>query len=193
MKIDIDVPDGVSGNWKIETFKVLKQDSDFMGMRALFQGGRGRIQEGSYKKLTRNGEIIMSNTPDEIRDFRYSFPYNISGSILINGLGLGVVLKYLLLKPEITDITIIENSKDVIKLVAPTYEKDKRVTIIHANCFEWKPINGKRYNFVWHDIWDNITSKNLPEMEKLHRKYGRRANSQASWCKELCKRNRYGK
>jgi hypothetical protein len=33
---------------------------------------------------------------------------------------------------------------------------------------------GKRYDMVWHDIWDDICSDNLEGMAKLHRKYGDR-------------------
>lgn len=187
MNIEINVPDGVSGEWKVETFIVSEEDAKFASMRAMLHGGRGCLPAGTYKKLTRHNYLIMSNTPDEIRDFM-GFVWNAEDSILVNGLGLGVLLKALLNKPDITDITVIEKSEDVIKLVAPTYLTDKRVTIINADAFEWKPPEGKRYNAVWHDIWDDICSDNLKEMEKLHRKYGKRTDYQESWCRSECKR-----
>lgn len=188
MKIDIDIPDGVSGDWQIKTFSISKADYDFSKLRAAFKGGRGIIPIGDYKELRRAGTIVMSNTPDEIRDFS-SFVHGASGRILVNGLGLGVLLKALLLKDDITEVTVIEKSKDVIKLVADSI-KDKRVTIINADAFEYKPPKGKQYDCVWHDIWDYITSDNLPEMHKLHRKYGRRSNYQKSWCRDDCERAR---
>ena len=178
MKIDINVPDGISGEWEVKSFTVSKDDSEFASMRAIFNGGRGGITAGNYKKLKRNGTIVMSNTPDEIEDFAH-FSYMAKGKVLVNGLGLGVLLKSLLLKDDITQITVIEKSADVIKLVAPTY-KDKRLNIIHADAFEYKPEKGIRFDCVWHDIWDFITSDNLPEMKKLTRKYGRSADYQES-------------
>lgn len=183
MKIEINVPDGISGDWSVSTFVV--EDDDLSQRISMWKSGRG-VPGGTYKRLMRNGTVVMSNTPDEIRDFM-NFLHNAKGSILINGLGLGVTLKALLNKPEVTDITVIENSEDVIKLVASSYT-DPRLTIIHGDAFAWEPPKGKVYDAVWHDIWDNICSDNLPEMKKLHRKYGRRAKYQESWCRYQCER-----
>lgn len=33
-------------------------------------------------------------------------------------------------------------------------------------------------------IWPEIVTTNLPEMTRLHRKYGRRVGWQGSWCRE---------
>lgn len=186
MKIKINVPDGISGKYKVETFKVSKKDERFQKMRIFSNRGR-YVPVGSYKRLIRDETIIMSNTPDEIKDFM-RFVHEAKGLILINGLGLGVLLKAILLKKEVKEITVIEKSKDVIKLIAPTYLKDKRVNIINADCFEWIPPKGKKYDCVWHDIWDNICEDNLIEMSKLHRKFGRKTFYQDSWCKYECQR-----
>ena len=186
MKIEINVPDGISGEWKVESFVVSKQDSDFMKIRSIFQNGRGSLSEGKYKRLKRNGTVVMSNVPDEINDC-LDFLYKAHGHILINGLGIGVLVKYLLEKDNVKSITIIEKSQDVIKLSAPTYLKDNRVEIINSDSFIWNPPLGMRWNYVWHDIWDYITSDNLPEMHKLHRKYGKRCDYQESWCMRQCK------
>lgn len=185
MKIEISVPNGISGVWKVEGFTISKRDAEFANIRSIFQNGRGSLSPGDYKKLTRNGKIIMSNTPDEIKDFSH-FIYRAKGDVLINGLGLGILVEALLKKENIWSITVIEKSKDVIKLSGPTYLKDKRVTIINADAFDYKSPLGIRYNYVWHDIWDNITSDNLPEMHRLHRKYGRKSDYQESWCRKLC-------
>ena len=42
------------------------------------------------------------------------------------------------------------------------------------------------FDAVWHDIWDEISDENLPEMHKLHRKYGQRANWHGSWARAEC-------
>jgi len=196
MYIEIDIPDGKSGNWSVETFEVPKEDlSQFISM---MKDGRG-VPAGTYKRLTYKGSVVMSNTPDEISDFS-RFARQAKGSILINGLGLGVLLKALLDKEDITDITVIEKSEDVIKLVANHYT-DSRLNIIQADAFEYIPPKGKRYNYVWHDIWNDICTDNLKEMIILHRKYGRKCDYQYSWCRERCeqqarqdkKDNRYNK
>jgi hypothetical protein len=185
MKIEVSVPNGVSGNWSVSSFVVEK--GDLSQSISMMKYGRG-VPAGTYKRLMRGGEVIMSNTPDEISDFLH-FYYKANGSILINGLGLGVLVKALIDKSEVTDITIIENSQDVLNLSGPTYKKEPKVTIIHADCFTWEPPKGKVYDAVWHDIWNNICADNLEEMKKLHRKYGRRARYQESWCRKRCERH----
>jgi len=124
----------------------------------------------------------MSNTPSEIKD-HLEFIKRAKGNVLINGLGLGVSLSKILEKPEVESVTVIEKDLDVIRLVGPTYAKDSRVKIINADAYKWKS-NGVRYYVIWHDIWDDICEANLPEMTKLHRKYGKKCDWQGSWRKE---------
>jgi hypothetical protein len=190
MDIKINVPDGVSGDWEVSTFNVTEQDCEIFNMRALYHPGGRTIKAGTYKKLTRRGTIVMSNTPAEIRD-HLGFIYRArrsNGNILINGLGLGVCLSAILESTTIKTVTVIEKSSDVIALVSPSFANYKRVTIICADAFEWKPPKDIRYDAVWHDIWDNICGDNLPQMSKLHRKYARKTEWQDSWGKALCKR-----
>ena len=184
MQIDMSfLEDGVSGDWSISTFEVPK--SDLSQKISIFKTGRG-VPAGIYKRLKRKNTVVMSNTPDEINDFSH-FTRIAKGSVLINGLGIGCVIKVLLDNPEITKITVIEKSEDVIKLVSP-YFNDERLIIINADAFSYLPPKGEKYDYVWHDIWDYITSDNLPEMAKLHRKYGRRTMWQDSWAKPQCQR-----
>lgn len=143
---------------------------------------------GTYERLKCGGQLVMSNTPAERNDYRW-FVHKATGNVLVNGLGLGCVVRELLTKPDIERVTVIEKSADVIALVGP-YITDPRLTIIEADAFEWKPSRGERYNAVWHDIWNDICADNLPEMHTLHRKYGRRTDYQESWCRDACKRGR---
>lgn len=187
-KYKVNTPIGKSNNWSIEQFEVTEDQAAIERMRSVFNGGRG-VPPGKYTALKRNGQIIMSDTPDEIRD-NLSIISNAKDHVLINGLGLGVVLKACLDNESVTHVTVIENSLDVIQLVYKHY-KDKygdKLTVIFSDAFDYKPPVNIRYGAVWHDIWDNICTNNLPEMHKLHRKYGRRTNWQGSWCRELCER-----
>jgi hypothetical protein len=189
MKVDIDVPDGISGKWKVETINISGEDAKWDIMRACISSSSGGryVPEGVYKYLKRGDVVVMSNTPDEIRD-QLGFVYNATGDVLINGLGLGVTLKLILAKPEVTSVTVIEKSEDVIKLVSPTYLIDKRVNIINADAMEYKPPKGKKFNAVWHDIWDYICGNNINDMIKLHRRYGNRTKWQGSWARYQCER-----
>lgn len=189
MNIEINVPDGKSGEWEVSTFTVSNDDAKLFNLREMMHRSCRTIYPGTYKKLTRNNYIIMSNTPAEIRDHIH-FIHLASGSVLINGLGLGVAFSAILKKDTVSNVTIIEKSKDVIDLVAPTYLQDKRVEIINEDAFEFKPPKNKKYDFVWHDIWDDICADNLSEMIKLHRKYARKTSWQDSWCRWECKRRK---
>lgn len=186
ISIEVDVPCGVSGDWRVEEFSV----SDFDSRMSYIRSARRGVPSGDYKRLMRGGMVVMSNTKAEIIDhLEFIRQAKEGGHILINGLGLGVALKEILTSDKVESVTVIENSKDVINLVAE-YFSDPRVQIINADAYEWQPPKGKRYSVVWHDIWDSICADNLPEMTKLHRKYGRRTDWQGSWCKSECMRYR---
>lgn len=175
------IPEASKGEWRIEHFKVDREDLHSM-LR-----GRG-VTFGSYTRAMRGSVLVMSDTPAEMRDHGYAV-YKATGSCLINGLGIGMVLKNILMKPDVTDVTVVELSQDLIDIVAPHYN-DPRITFVCASAFDYKPPKGKRYQMVWHDIWDYICADNLPEMTRLHRKYGRKADWQGSWCKCECQRGR---
>lgn len=190
--IKVDVPEGQKGNWKIERFEISQKDADWHNMRCqISMGGIGRgrtIKPGTYTRLIRNGNLIMSDTPAEKMD-HFNFIYEAKGDVLVNGLGVGWIIEVLLQIPQVTSITIVEISQDLIDLVGPHYQSkcNGKLNIICADALIWKPPKGKRYNAVWHDIWNNICADNLDEMKKLHRKYGRRSDWQGSWCREECK------
>jgi len=182
-KYKVNIPERQSGDWKVEKFTVSEEEAKFHNMRATFSfSDRGRpIKPGTYTRLMRNRTVIMSDTPAEIGDHIW-FMQDAIGNVLLNGLGLGVVLNGVLLKEEVEQVIVNEISEDVIQLIAHNF-KDKRVTINHANAFTWKP-DSVRFNFIWHDIWDNICEDNLSEMKQLHRKYGhylRKPYFQGSW------------
>jgi len=190
MNIEITVPDNKKGDYKIETFEVSESEAKLYNIRASVRGGR-YILPGVYKRLMRGDTVMMSNTPSEIQD-HLQFISKARGNVLINGLGFGMALKAVLNKPEVTSVTIVEVSPDIIDLVGPSYNKDPRVQIINADCFEYKPPRGSRYQAVWHDIWDYICGDNVEEMDKLMRKYRSRTEWQGCWCRKECLRQNKG-
>jgi spermidine synthase len=138
----------------------------------------------------------MSDTPAEQDDHR-EFVQRARGRILINGLGLGMVLQACLERRKwqsdeyaVEHATVVEISPAVIALVAPHYQAryGDRLTIVQADALTWQPPKGERYAAVWHDIWPDICTDNLPQMHTLHRRYGRRADWQGSWARWICER-----
>lgn len=185
----VKVPDAVSecGNVKIETFEITEEDAKSANMR--YFSRNDRVYAGTYKKLVIRNEVVMSNTHME-RITNTEFVEQAKGNVLINGLGLGMVLEKLLEKHEkegcIEHITVIEKNPIVIELVGSYYADNPMITIIEADALEYKPPVGMKYDAVWHDIWTFITSDNLEDMKKLHRKYGRRTKWQGSWARSEC-------
>jgi len=186
------VPEGKSGDWKVEKFTVSEEEARFNNARAMFSfSSRGRfIEAGEYTRLMKENTVVMSDTPAELDDHRW-FISHAHGNVLINGLGLGVVVQGLLVNNhKVERIVVNEISKDVIDLVAPNFQYE-RLTINHADAFTWKPSNGIRFNAVWHDIWNYICETNLKDMKRLHKRYGhwlQQPAFQGSWCREECER-----
>ena len=184
----VDIPACRNDSWAVEKFIVPEKSIE--GMRLAFQGRS--IFPGQYTKLVRlNGSSfggpVMSDTPAEIEDHFKLFS-KAKGRILINGLGLGMALRGILLKPEVKHVDVVEISQSLIDLIGPHYLADSRVSIYCSDAYTWKPPVGVRWDVVWHDIWDNICTDNLKGMTKLHRKYGRRCDWQGSWAQWECKR-----
>jgi hypothetical protein len=186
----VDVPEGESGDWKIERFVISEEEAVFGRIRAAVNG-RGGIVAGTYTRLTRGRTIVMSDTPDEMRD-HYAPVVNAKGRVLIVGLGIGMVLDACLSKEGVEHVTVVEMSPDVIKLSGPHYQEKygDRLTIIEANIFEWKPPKGEKWDVAWFDIWDDLCEDNLPEMTKLKRKFGRRAAWKGCWSEREVRRRR---
>lgn len=183
---NVTIPTGTAGPWTIDKFTITDEPS--IANLRLMRDGRG-IKPGEYTRLTHAKRgVVMSDTTAEKRD-HYAFVRAARGHVLINGLGIGMCLNACLRKPTVTAVTVVEVDADIIGLVGPHYA-DPRVAIVHASAFDYKPPAGVRYGAVWHDIWDSICEDNLPEMHRLHRKYGRIADWQGSWGRDTIEYNR---
>jgi hypothetical protein len=187
-KYKVLVPEGQAGKWRVERFTVSEQEASLERMRSMFSSSRGRgVPAGTYTRLVCGGDVVMSDTPDEVRD-HLRFIYRATGRVLIHGLGLGMVLQAVACRPEVTHVTVVELNEDVINLVAPHYRAmfGAKVEIIQGDAYTWKPRPGAVWDCAWHDVWNELCTDNLPLMSKLHRRFGSRVTVfQGSWCREL--------
>lgn len=183
-----DVPPGCCGEFAVERYTIVQEQADIHMVRCLLKGFPQRAATpGVYTRLVRTGgtwdrKIVMSDTPAEIRDL-YEPVLRARGHCLVNGLGLGIVTEAMLRKDEVESVIVVESSADVIRLVGD-YLQDKwsgRLHIEHADAFTYRPPRSLRFGVVWHDIWDALCADNVPEMKKLHRRYGHKADWQGSW------------
>lgn len=180
MEVDLPYADGQVGDWMIESVPV-EPSAAILHNLACELNGRGvmKIMPGIIRRLTRVSDqvTVMSSTLMEYRT-NLRFVRKARGTVLINGLGLAIVPFALLAKKEIESVTIIEREAAVIDMVAP-YLKDARVRIVHEDAMFYSPTCS--YDFVWHDIWDDINPKNVASMTKLWLKYQRHCHWQGCW------------
>jgi spermidine synthase len=179
------VPPGASGEAKIEHFEVSKTASQLTA----FRPGE-YVQEGKYAKLVVHGQIMMSDTRME-HYTNYGAVSAARGHVFVAGLGLGMILHPMAAKKEVTKITVLEKYQGVIDLVGKTVPK--KVEIVCADVFDWKPEAGTKFDVVYFDIWPDISTDNLPEIGKLHRRFKKfliECGWMDSWCRNQLKTRR---
>jgi len=194
----VDLPDGevVDGEtrWTLRRETLTAMELGLFGGVSIQEYMMGRdVWPGTYTFLRENGSIWMSDTPAEIRDHLGAIHAIEAGakSVLITGLGLGMICRAALLAPAVETVTVVELSDVVLRLVAPAMEKlaaehGKQLEIVQADALRWKP-KGGWWDVVWHDIWPTISADNLPEMATLNRRFAKRAGWQGCWMQEGCR------
>ncbi len=202
----VHIPNQKVGHWRVERYTVDESDVMLINMRAAIDGRMRRIlPPGTYTRLGTKGDpkgpgFVMSDTPAEawehleaIRATRLAIHNLTNGhgiKILINGLGIGFLLKALLTLPQVELIRVVEIQPEVIQMIAPRYQCP-RVEIVQADALEYRPAKGERFDVVWHDIWeDGLHEDTWPQCKLLHRRYGRLTNWQGAWSKEYYLANR---
>ena len=186
------IPDCENDDWLIDTVEVSQYDADMYDLRCLLNNTpEMRIRAGTFKRLVRKHSpraVVMSNTPMEIQTNAQAY-WEASGDVIINGLGLGMILEAILSKEDVTRVRVIEISQSLIDLIGPYFLEDDRLEIICADALEYKPAKGEKFDFAWHDIWDEISADNLPEMATLGRRYSKRiCADQAMWSRDLARK-----
>lgn len=181
--------EGKVGDFSLEKFDVT--DNDFI---AKFRCG---ISNGTYIKLLRKGEVVMSDTDMEKRT-NEKFVLNSHGDILIGGLGIGMIVLATQNLPEVSSITVIEKYPEVIELVGNQLPLNDKVKIIQSDVFDWKPEKNQKFNCIYMDIWNWINSDVYrEEMVPLARKYAHYLVSKEAdekrfnycWCEDEARRN----
>lgn len=190
----VEVPEGTRGSVTVERFTVEAQSLE--NMRLAFDG-RG-CRPGTYTRLLRNGHLWMSDTTAERRDhIGPALAIRAGGveSVLIGGLGLGMILRVALTTPGVRTVDVVEIDQDVVDLVGPHYEKmaaDVGVDLrLHRDdLFTHRWPTGSRWDVAWFDVWENLCVDNLDSMARLGRSYGRRCGWWGCWGRDLLRAER---
>ncbi|MBG6211728.1 hypothetical protein IWQ49_006419 [Labrenzia sp. EL_126] len=125
------------------------------------------------------GYTIMDDSDREIRR-HMSAVFAARGRVLKTGLGFGCFVRACLRNTEVAHIDVVEIDKDIIDHFGAEFSENDRVTIHHADAFEF-PLEGRRWNLAWHDIYCE-GNDGLPLLHlKLLKRYRRHADLQGAW------------
>lgn len=187
------------GSWVVEPFTVDEAAARNGEISAIFNYSNRFAPAGDYTRLVRGGPwprgtLVMSDTPDEISDHGAAFHQaKRSERILINGLGLGCLLRGVLSLDNVRHVDVVEISGELVEAMLENADwcRDPRVTIHVADAFTMKFPVGTTWDMAWHDVWDNLSGDNLGDglnhdgYGTLNRKYGGRVQWQGAWGQEL--------
>ncbi len=87
-------------------------------------------------KEGRRWVTYMSDAPVNTMTIQQDVRMFKSGSVLLGGLGLGLHLRYLASRSNISRIVVAELNSDVVELVRPTLPEDPRVQIVVGDFFK---------------------------------------------------------
>ena len=165
------IPVGSSGLWFIhKKHHKEPRTEDYRGQERILPAGEitylMRTTEATVH-LNPPGDVVMEDSIFELKT-HLGFILEASGNVLITGLGLGCVIRGLLVNPNVKNITCIEKSGDVLKLVQPYMPAD-RLEIIQADALEWTKDNQFQFDYAWHDLWTD-RCKGEPHLDVWHTK-----------------------
>lgn len=195
----VSVPEGRRGPWAIERFEVSEEASRMDQLRAALNSHRWdrAVAPGVYTRLVHESRgTVMSDTRSEIEEHREALEkiesWEGCKKVLIHGLGIGLILQAAIKAPHVREIDVVEIDPDVIQLVAPhyyemAYKAGKLLWIHRGDAYAFRFAPGRRWDLAWHDVWDHISSANLPQMSKLKRRYGSRVEWQGCWAEDQCR------
>lgn len=140
------------------------------------------FEGGVIARLVIGGVVWMGDSLAEYLDHAEVLE-RAHGRVLVNGLGLGCVVKAMLAKPEVESVEVVELNRDVIELIGPFYA-DPRVKVIHADAFMqagygWAA--GDSWDVVWTDILAGWHVTDDAKMELIESMYESRCGWHGIW------------
>ena len=181
-----DLPEGTAGDWVLERFEI--PAPRLVDPPLDTRPEWARTPPGWYTRLRCGHEAFMTDELDEWSTHQPVMDEALKrgGRLLVTGLGLGMIVEWILGDPrsQVESVTVIEQSSDVIRLVAPHLlaRYPERLKIVQGDAFTWMPPDGTRYSVIWHDIWPNPRDPGCAaDIELLHARFAPHCDWQGSW------------
>lgn len=163
----IRIPEGKQGKWELKMMELAPCEAFVCNDFRVYPDGRMIPQIGffprayTYPAVLENGREWMTLMPNETVTTLPAVK-RAKGKVLTYGLGLGYFAFRASEKQEVTSVTVVERSKDVIKLfethILPQFSHRDKIRIICADAFEYakKEMSAEHYDFVFADIWHDV-------------------------------------
>ena len=175
MKVNVNIPAGVSGDFEIAHYT--KDTTDNRWPLYLSKNNEATV-------LLKKGYSmpLMQDSEAEYNDHQWLWD-NATGDVLIGGLGVGLVNKVLIDNSNITSVTIIEKYQDVIDLVWDNCAKDERFNLIHADINTWEIPADSHWDIGFFDTWISNDVWSLDEYKNdMIEKYSPHLTKINGWC-----------
>lgn len=123
------------------------------------------VERSGIKTLLNGTDFVMDDCKLHI-DIIDKHVQEMSGHVLLTGLGMGCFLDAALQNPNITQITCLEFEQRLID-----FHKDKYPTVsfVCDDAWKWKP--NMEFDYIWHDIFSEINPTSIAQFEFIKRKY----------------------
>tara|TARA_R100000988_G_C3994780_1_gene165042 strand:+ start:155 stop:721 length:567 start_codon:yes stop_codon:yes gene_type:complete len=182
MRIVVDIPAGTSGDYEVAHYT--NETTDNMWQVYLEMKNENY---DNYTVLLKDGcpMPIMQDSEAEYNEHEWLWNYA-EGHVVIGGLGIGMCHQALIDNPDVTSVTIVEISQDVIDLVWDDCVKDDTFSIVLGDFEEWTPPEGTEIDTVWADTWlvDNTLDINQ-YTNKIVENYSWYTNNIGFWGQDL--------
>ncbi len=148
-RIEVNIPEGISGNYIIRHYTRETESRDWQ----MYLNMKDEPYD-NHTVLIKDGckMPIMQDSQAEYNEHQWLWD-NVTGDVLIGGLGIGMIHQALIDNPNVTSVTVIELEQDVVDLVWEHCAKDDSFTLIVADFETWNPPENSSFDTVWGDTW----------------------------------------
>lgn len=103
--------------------------------------------------LDNNWHTLMVDDPIHWLGMKELAQLTLQGTVLVGGLGLGLILFHLTAREDITAIKVVEIDPEVIKFIKPHLPSDSRLEIVQADFFTYLLNTSEKFNTTIVDLW----------------------------------------
>ncbi len=161
---NISFPEGIQGRWSFEKHICKAYEAFVYDDPEICSDGRILPQIGffdtdyPFPAVLENGREWMTLMPNETNTTKPAIKAA-KGKVLTYGLGLGYFAYMAAIKDDVTSVTVVERSHDVIKLfeehILPQFPDPDKIKVIESDAFDFakNQMQSGAYDVIFTDIW----------------------------------------